>query len=196
MPKVVDHDEQREGLSRCAAQLIATVGLENVSLRKIAEAYGCTKGMVQYYFADKEALLLNALLYVTDRYMERRKAAAGALRGLALIESHYMVLLPLTRELHDEWVVRTAFYSRASTVPSMQRVLTQHYRRDLRAGVRDLEVARSMNELRPGVDLTNGYRLIVSAVGGVGMAAVMNPRHIRPRDQIQILKDSIDSLRP
>lgn len=195
MPKVVDHDEQMQGLSRCAAELIARIGLEQVSLRKVAEAFGCTKGMVQYYFEDKEALLYQALLYVTDRYRQRAQAAAGELRGLALIESRYMALLPLTRELHDEWSVRVAFYARAATTPTMQKLLSQHYQRDLRAGIKDLEDARSLGEIRSGVEPADAYRSIMSSVGGVGLTAVMNPAQLAPKDQIAILKHCIDALR-
>jgi AcrR family transcriptional regulator len=196
MPKVVDHDEQRNRLSKCAAELIARIGLEKTTLRKVADAHGCTKGMVQYYFADKEALIYNALLFVTERYRERAKAAAGRLRGLALIESRYTALLPLNRELHDEWAVRVAFYTRAATTPAMQKLLSQHYDRDLKAGIKDLQDARRLGELREGLDDVDAYRTIMSAVGGVGLTAVMNPTQLSPRDQLQVLRNVIDGLRP
>lgn len=195
MPKVVDRDEQRLGLSRCAAELIARIGLEQTTLRNVAEEFGCTKGMVQYYFEDKEALLYNALLYVTERYRQRAKAVAGERRGLALIESRYTALLPLNRDLHDEWAVRVAFYTRASTTPTMQKLLSQHYQRDLRAGVKDLEEARSLGEIRPDIELAGAYRTIMSAVGGVGLTAVMNPAQLTAKEQLAILKNCIDCLR-
>jgi AcrR family transcriptional regulator len=195
MPKVVDRDEQMANLSRCAAELITRIGLEQTSLRKVAEEYGCTKGMVQYYFEDKEALLYSALLYVTESYRQRAKAVAGDLRGLKLIESRYMALLPLNQELHAEWAVRVAFYTRASTTPAMQKLLSQHYQRDLRAGIKDLEDARRMGEIKPDIELADAYRTIMSAMGGVGLTAVMNPAQLAPRDQIKILQNCIDALR-
>lgn len=196
MPKVINHDEQRTRLSRCAAELIAQIGLEQLTLRNVADAFGCTKGMVQYYFADKEALLYSSLLYVTDRYHERAKAAAGVLKGLALIESRYTALLPLNKELHDEWVVRVAFYTRASVTPTMQKLLSSHYQQDLKRGIRDLQVARKAGELREDIEYVDAYRSIMSAVGGIGLTAVMNPTQLAPRDQIQILRHCIESLRP
>jgi len=196
MPKVIDRDEQKQKMSRCAAELIARIGLEQTTLRKVADAFGCTKGMVQYYFADKEALLYEALLYVTDRYRERAKTAAGDLRGLALIEARYTALLPLNKELHDEWSVRVAFYTRASITPAMQKLLSQHYQRDLKAGIRDLQEAKKMGELKAGLEYADAYRSIMSTVGGIGLTAVMNPTQLSPRDQVQILHRCIDSLRP
>lgn len=196
MPKVIDHEEQKQKLSRCAAELIARVGLEQTTLRNVANAFGCTKGMVQYYFADKEALLYEALLYVTERYRERAKTAAGALRGLALIEARYKALLPLDKELHDEWSVRVAFYARASTIPAMQKLLSQHYQRDLKAGMRDLQEASKMGELKPDLDYADAYRSIMSTVGGIGLTAVMNPTQLSARDQVRILHLCIDALRP
>jgi AcrR family transcriptional regulator len=196
MPKVVDRDEQMANLSRCAVELIARLGLEQTTLRHEAEAAGCTKGMVQYYFQDKAALLYHALTYVTDRYQARAKAAAGDLRGLALIESRYMSILPLNKELHDEWAVRIAFYTRAATTPEMQKLLSQHYQRDMRTGVKNLTEARELGEIRADIDLADSYRVIMSTIGGLGLTSVMNPTQLSNKEQIRILKASIDALRP
>jgi AcrR family transcriptional regulator len=195
MPKVVDRDEQMANLARCTVELIARVGLEQTTLRLVAEEAGCTKGMVQYYFEDKEALLQNALVYVTDRYHQRVKATASELRGLAMIESRYMAILPLTKELHDEWSVRIAFYTRASTTPHMQKLLSQHYQRDMRAGVKDLEDARELGEIKADIDLADSYRVIMSTIGGLGLTAVMNPKQLTNKEQVRILRAAIDALR-
>jgi hypothetical protein len=42
----------------------------------------------------------------------------------------------------------------------------------------------------------DAYRTIMSAVGGVGLTAVMNPTQLSPKDQVQVLRNVIDSLRP
>ncbi len=185
-----------EDLSRCAVDLIARIGLEQLTLRKVAEAHGCTKGMVQYYFKDKEALLYSALIYVTERYHQRSKKLAGDLQGLALIESRYRALLPLNKALHDEWSVRVAFYTRASTTPAMQKLLSQHYQRDLKTGIKDLELARSRGEVRADIDLADAYRSVMSTVGGIGLTAVMNPSQLSPKEQINILKRCLAGLQP
>ena len=58
MPKIVDRDQQRREIAAQAAKWIAKRGLETLSLRSVAASHGCSKGMVQHYFLDKEELLL------------------------------------------------------------------------------------------------------------------------------------------
>jgi TetR/AcrR family transcriptional regulator, transcriptional repressor of bet genes len=56
VPKIVDVEEQRAGIAAQAAIWIARNGIETLSLRNVAAAHGCSKGMVQHYFTDKEEL--------------------------------------------------------------------------------------------------------------------------------------------
>ena len=64
MPKRVDHARQRRELAATAAAVVADAGLEQTTLRAVAARHGCTKGMVQHYFADKDALLLLSLIHI------------------------------------------------------------------------------------------------------------------------------------
>ena len=95
MPKIVDHDEQRRSLSATVVSLIAEVGLEHTTLRSVADAHGCTKGMVQHYFANKEELLLGALNYVEDCCEERMMSFQDKYEGLELLEKRLQSILPL-----------------------------------------------------------------------------------------------------
>ncbi|MGH3177968.1 MAG: TetR/AcrR family transcriptional regulator, partial [Streptosporangiaceae bacterium] len=50
MPKVVDHAARRAELVDAAWRVIAEEGLEAATMRRIAEAAGCTTGRVTHYF--------------------------------------------------------------------------------------------------------------------------------------------------
>jgi AcrR family transcriptional regulator len=195
VPKIVDHAAQRREIAAAAAAWIAKRGLETLSLRNIAAAYGCSKGMVQHYFADKEALLFGALLYVTDEYEQRAAAATARLSGLACIERRFVTILPLTPALRAEWAVRLAFYARAALAPGMQKYLHGHVDRALQAGVRDLQQARRQGEIRRGVPLARSYRNIMATVAGIAVAEVVSPHGIAPALQKRMLRDAIEAVR-
>ncbi|MBT4521154.1 MAG: TetR/AcrR family transcriptional regulator, partial [Halieaceae bacterium] len=127
MPKIVDHEQQRRELSATVAQVVANNGLEQTTLRVVAASHGCTKGMVQHYFADKEELLLAALNYVEDCCEARMPAAGPELTGLALLQSRLYVQLPLKEDILQEWRVRLAFNTRAAFSDEMRSVLSQRY---------------------------------------------------------------------
>lgn len=71
MPKKIDHDERRRQLAGALWRVLATKGMEAVSLRHVAAEAGVSMGMVQHYFADKDAMVLFALSTMTEQYTRR-----------------------------------------------------------------------------------------------------------------------------
>jgi AcrR family transcriptional regulator len=196
MPKIVDRDQQRREIAAQAAEWIAKRGLETLSLRNVAAAHGCSKGMVQHYFLDKEELLFGALLHVTDEYERRALVATNGTVGLDCIERRFVVILPLNEELRDEWVVRLAFYARAALVSKMQRYLHDHVGKALRRGIRDLRECQQQQQIKQQLNLVRTYRTIMATVAGIAVSEVVSPRSVAPNAQRRMLRDVIEALRP
>ena len=195
MPKIVDSEQQRREISAQAARWIATRGLETLSLRNVAAAHHCSKGMVQHYFADKEELLFGALLYVTAAYEAREREAVVGYNGLARIEQRFLVILPVSESLRDEWVVRLAFYARAALSPKMQEYLNNHVSLAMRVGTRELREAQVAGEVAKEVNLARAYRVIMATVAGIAVSEVVSPGAIAPAVQKRMLRDAISLLR-
>lgn len=194
MPKIVDHHQQRLDLSATATRLIAEVGLENTTLRRVAIAHNCTKGMVQHYFINKEELLLGALRYVEDRYTDRMSQISKKYSGLELLEKQLLAILPLREELRDEWSVRIAFNTRAHISEPMRHYLSTCYQRQLRSGVKLLREANRKQKLRIGLNYTSTYRSLIALITGLGVGAVMNPEQLPGSAQKRILADAIAAI--
>jgi AcrR family transcriptional regulator len=194
VPKIVDHAEQRRAIAGQAAEWIARRGIESLSLRNVADAYGCSKGMVQHYFTDKEELLFGALLYVTDKYGSRELGAIAGHVGLARIQRRFAVILPLTPALRDEWIVRLAFYARAALVPKMQVYLSDHVGAAVRTGVAELREAQRSGEVKQNIDLFRAYRAVMATVAGIGVSEVVSPNVLTPAVQKRMLKDALALL--
>ncbi len=195
MPKIVDHEQQRYELSATVAEVVAEQGLENTTLRNVAAAHGCTKGMVQHYFADKEQLLLGALEFVEEMYEARMEAATEGLDGLDFLAASLQAQLPLKPEIEQEWRVRLAFNTRAAISPDMREVLSGRYSAQLKTGLACLKQAEKARKLQKGVNLRNAYRSLLALVYGLGVGAVMDPKLFPAAAQRQILATAIDGLR-
>ncbi|WEV25332.1 TetR/AcrR family transcriptional regulator [Streptomyces sp. 71268] len=61
MPKIVDHEARRTRLVEAVWSLAARGGIEQVSLRKVAEEAGVSMGQVQHYYSSMQALIRDAL---------------------------------------------------------------------------------------------------------------------------------------
>lgn len=195
MPKIVDHEEQRRKLSATVARVVAELGLENTTLRNVAARHGCTKGMVQHYFVDKEELLLGALTYVEDCCALRMSASAQQLTGLDLLQARLAAQLPLKPEIVEEWQVRLAFNTRATISNDMRMALSERHAQQQKVDEGCLRVARKSGELKPDLNLRNSYRSLVALVFGLGVGTVMDPGQLPAAAQRQILKTAIDGLR-
>ena len=195
MPKIVDHDEQRGELSATVAGVIACSGLENCTLRTVAARHGCTKGMVQHYFVDKEALLVAALVFVENRFSEAALGAAGRLRGLDRVQAALRAQLPLKPDICRDWQVRLVFHTRSAPSRAMRELITHYHEKqhgDLMSGLRE---AHQAGELRPGVPLLNSVRSLQALLWGVALGAAADPEQTPASAQRQILRSALDSLR-
>jgi AcrR family transcriptional regulator len=195
MPKIVDHEEQRRQLCATVASVIAQEGLENTTLRTVAVYHGCTKGMVQHYFSDKEELLLGALVFVEGICEQRMNEIQQDDSALDELLARLNAQLPLTPDIVDEWQVRIAFMSRAAISPAMRQAFTERQLEEQKIGVRCLQRARKSGELKSDVNIRNSYRSLVALVFGLGVGVVMNPDNLPPATQRHILKTAIADLR-
>ena len=195
MPRIVDHEQQRDALAASAAEVVAKSGLDQTTLREVAARHGCTKGMVQHYFADKDALLVAALGWVDNNCERRLARASNSLTGLSLLEVRLRGMLPLDLQRHREWQVRLAFNNPQALSPVLSRAVQRYQLQQRETGLRILREARGQGELRHGLSLLTAYRSLSSLVYGMGLAAVINPAELPLAAQKKILKSSIDSLR-
>lgn len=67
MPRIVDHEAQRERLAEHGFRLFAERGYPATSMRALARAAGVSTGTLYHYFPDKAAILDHLLSTVVDR---------------------------------------------------------------------------------------------------------------------------------
>jgi AcrR family transcriptional regulator len=80
VPKIVDHEQRRAELVEALWRVIATGGMEAVTIRSVAAQAGWSRGIVEHYFRDRDELVLHAV----------RLACAQA---LSQVERHHRELV-------------------------------------------------------------------------------------------------------
>lgn len=123
MPLVVDHPKRRSEIVELVARIIATRGLEAVTVRSVAEAAGCSTAVVSHYFAGKRDLLLRCYQFAEARSNALLEAAAAAHNG-DLAET-LDVLLPHHPQARESWLVWVAFWGVAIADPEFSVVQQQ-----------------------------------------------------------------------
>lgn len=115
MPAIVDHDSRREHVARIAADLIARVGLNSVTMRQIAAEAGFSTAIVTHYFSSKHELLLHTYRSTAISAQARVDAVLAQHPGdvLASLEA----LVPRDEESRRDWKVYIAFWHIAALDP-------------------------------------------------------------------------------
>ncbi|GLY13611.1 hypothetical protein Kisp01_06270 [Kineosporia sp. NBRC 101677] len=176
MDQAWDPTRGRQVIAEAAVHLVATHGLEGVSVRKVATQAGVSAGLVQHHFPTKQALLLAAMHQVDAAVQARleplvsdRRSASARLRALAL------EILPLDETRATEARVWLAFIAAAPADPAitqahaatwqelaeiLTRLLTHHHGSD-----------------QPELDRAT---LLLAGLDGLAVTALAEPQRLPP----------------
>jgi TetR/AcrR family transcriptional regulator, transcriptional repressor of bet genes len=151
--KVVDREERRAELAEAVWRTIAHRGLENTSIRNIAEESGWTRGVLQRYFRDKDELMLFAYELASDHAVAVNVRVIGDATGLEALRRRLLVYARPDAEQRQVTEVLTAFTVHARTQPALAQAIHQRYVDWVgvtQAVFRDLD---AQGALREGLDL-------------------------------------------
>jgi AcrR family transcriptional regulator len=172
VPKVVDHAVRRAELVDAAWRVIAEEGLEAATMRRIAEAAGCTTGRVTHYFDSKDDVLVAALREVYRRAAERIRRHIGGADVATVLLDVLVDALPVDEDRQLEWKVWLAFWGRAAADERLRREQEQRYAEW--RGLLDMLIRRA----RPhdaAADRRTAVDLIAGAIDGLGIQTVLEP---------------------
>ena len=151
--KVVDWEERRAELAEAVWRTIANRGLENTSIRNIAEESDWTRGVLQRYFRDKDELMLFAYELASDHAVSVNVRAIGDATGLEALRRRLLIYARPDAEQRQVTEVLSAFPVHARTQPELVEAINDRYREWVRvtqAIFRDLE---AQGVLREGLDV-------------------------------------------
>jgi AcrR family transcriptional regulator len=160
-------ESRRNEIVDATWRLIATIGLEQTTMRRIADDVGCTTGLVTHYFASKDDVLLAALQKITETSTARMREATRGAAGLERLRLLVLAALPLDEARMLEWRVWLAFWGRAYSSPRLRKEQEARYRRWRRAVHRALADAVALEELPADTDVDAEATHLVAIILGL-----------------------------
>ncbi|MEQ8747925.1 TetR/AcrR family transcriptional regulator [Pyruvatibacter sp.] len=189
MPKIVDHDARRAELVEASWQVIATQGLEGVTMRRVADAAGCTTGRITHYFADREALVLAALRAVNDAAGDR---TAQIIKSDLSARDKLMKCLeeglPLDATRLLEFKVWIAFWSAAASTRQLAR------ENDARHTAWISAMKPLINAVAPNADAEHHAHTLMGLLDGLGLTAAINPTQRNRQNAKRAVHRYVDNM--
>jgi len=195
MPKIVDHDVQREKFARAVIRLVAREGLEGMTMRAVAEEAGLSYGSLFHYFNSKDELLMHAIRFSTSEQTRRVNEFSVRFKGLKALEQLMRDDALVDDETREDSLAWLAFlYKAALKEPfaEMHAELIAGWIERIR-GL--LQEAQDRGELRPGLDLDFESLAIWVYSAGIGQQGLLHPAVFPSRVQKQLISAYLDKLR-
>jgi AcrR family transcriptional regulator len=168
----------RRRILQAAMKRIATEGLAEVSLARIAADAGVSASLLHYHFSSREELLAEALRFSFDYAGDARiggadEADTHAGRLAAMVDQ----CLPVPGALERDWVLWVELWLRAVRHPELQPVAAELYARMRRWFAEAIEAGVSAGEFA-ACDAGRVADRALALIDGFGLRALLGDAEI------------------
>jgi TetR/AcrR family transcriptional regulator, transcriptional repressor of bet genes len=126
VPKLGMGPIRREQICRAAVAVIAREGYAGTTMRMVAEEAGVSTGMLNHYFANRQDLLIQALVYVSERSLVRyARAIEGCEPGRERLEALLDSVLGEDAESEETWRVWINVHGEAVRMPELRATIEE-----------------------------------------------------------------------
>ena len=195
MPKIVDHDLQKEKFIGAAMRLIASKGLEGVTMRAVAAEAGLSYGSLFHYFDSKDDLLMHAVRYSTSAQTRRVNEYSSQHSGLKALEHLLCDDVIINESSRDAWMVWMTFLYKAAVHKPFAEMNTELIAGWLERIAALLTEAQASGEISSGINVKKEAMATWAFSAGIGQIGLLQPDALPPELQKQLILDYLDKLR-
>lgn len=175
MPKIVDHDKQRLLVAEAAWRIIRRDGMEQASVRNIAEEAGISAGSMRHYFSTQSELLLYAMNLVSERVSNRIKQMSFNGSPMENMKLLLLEFMPNTDEKMAEMEVWFAFTTKSKTDPALKTLADKVYDEIRQAVATVIMYLVKLNLSRADLNEELEIERLYALVDGLSIHAVLRP---------------------
>ncbi|WP_369776781.1 TetR/AcrR family transcriptional regulator [Streptomyces sp. R33] len=105
--------ETRERILKAACEVIAEIGFENVSMRKVAEHAGVSKALLHYHFDTREKLFAEAMTHSFAQTGTDTEDGGDTAPATVVLARILRSMLPSDADLRQDWKLWQELWVRA-----------------------------------------------------------------------------------
>lgn len=181
------HEERRTRIAQIVTQIITKRGLDDVTVRRVADLAGFSTTIVTHYFANKKDLLLYTYQWASDQSYGRVDESLrrdptdlmGLMQALAWVD-------------HPEyWKVNLAYFQMCLADRDFKRE-QQRRADDARRMIVELLQRRAQAGLPVAAhDAQQAARSLVLAIQGLGLQSVLHDKDWTDEEKVGFLRDQV-----
>jgi len=195
LPKIVDHDLQREKFAKAAMSLIARHGLEGVTMRAVSKEAGLSYGSLFHYFDSKDDLLKHAIRHTTSLQTNRLNEYSSKFSGLKALEHLLCDDAIINESSKDAWIVWLTFQYKVALQASFAELHTELIDGWLNRIRQLLKEAQKAGEVSSELNVDLEAKAVWAYSAGIGQMGLLHPELLSARTQKQLISAYLDKLR-
>ncbi|MFT4412820.1 TetR/AcrR family transcriptional regulator [Fredinandcohnia humi] len=178
MPKIVDHDKQKEKLAEATLRIIKRDGMEQATVRNIAKEANMSVGSLRHYFSTQSELYAFTMNLVSERVNNRISQMDFNGPPLEVMTNVLKEVVPLKPETRLEMEVWLAFTARALVDPFL-KPLSERVYIELKEGItRIIDGLLLLNLGKPDMNKDLEIERLYALVDGLAMHSILHPDKI------------------
>lgn len=196
MPKVVDHDKQKQKIAEAAWRVIQRDGMAQATVRNIAQEARLSFGAMRHYFNSQSELLRFAMNLASDRVGERIVSMKLFSSGFSMedVTRLLLQLLPLDEERTLEMEVWLAFTTKSLSDPDLRTHSEEVYDALHKIMSDIIDTMIKTGTAKPGLDRELEAERLYALIDGLALHRMLRPERLSPAAMEAALKLHLESL--
>lgn len=182
MPKVVNYVEQREKIAEAAWRVICKGGLEQATVRKIADEAGVSMGAMRHYFNSQAQMLEFAMNLIVERVETRIQKLNLFSEGVTVQAAQSLILqfMPMNEERVSEMEVWIAFTVKSLNDPTLKQLSHRTFTQMQEVMLNTLQLLVRERILDPSIDVLFEAQKLHALVDGLSIHRLIQPDTVTP----------------
>lgn len=196
MPKIVNHQKQKEKVAQAVWRVILKNGIEKATVRNIAAEANLSVSTMRHYFSNQSELLYFAMKLILDRMKERLKSRVQRFDGSPFETAKKIILffIPCNEEEQTELKVWLSFNAKALSDDKMHELSNQMYDDTYRGIEWAIHILLEANLLKPDIDVQLEIERLYALVDGLAIHHILKPELLTPKKINVIITFHLQSL--
>ncbi|MGD6834406.1 TetR/AcrR family transcriptional regulator [Sutcliffiella halmapala] len=188
MPKIVDHEKQKQLVAEAVWRIIRKEGMEGATVRKIAEEAGVSAGSLRHYFGSQSELLAFSMGFVSQKVKDRISGLTFTGDSMEDAQKLLYEFLPLDEEKSAEMEVWMAFTIKALSDSTLKELSSRVYEEMKMAITLIIDTLIEKSLAKEEIDRDAQIEILYALVDGLALHGIMQPNQVNA----EVMKRSIN----
>ncbi|MFD0588136.1 TetR/AcrR family transcriptional regulator [Paenibacillus sp. GCM10027627] len=194
MPKIVDHEKQRQLVAEAALRVIQKGGLDQATVRNIAEEAGLSVGSMRHYFSSQAELFGFCMRLFLNRINKRVEAMNYDGPLLDVLKHFILQFMPVDEERRLEMEVWFSYNIKVLLHPGLKPLSDEMYDGLFRAAQFVVDMLDRRGLTKSGLNLVMETEKLFALIDGLALHHILRPADVTAASIEEIIAQHLKEL--